>query len=88
MEQMGDADTQARRDLALRLDALGDLRKSQGDLDGALAAYGESLTLRRALCAADPRNAQWQRDAALTAEKIGSALVMKSALAARGEGAS
>jgi tetratricopeptide (TPR) repeat protein len=80
-----DDDAQARRDDAARLDALGDLLKSRGDLDGALAAYREGLTLRRELAAAEPGNAQRQREAARIAEKIAGALIMKSALATHGE---
>ena len=34
----------------------------QGDLAGALAAYRESLEVRRLLAEADPSNAGWQRD--------------------------
>ena len=40
----------------------GDVRLAQGDLSGALQAYGESLTVRRRLGEADPSNAGWQRD--------------------------
>src|SRR5580704_16446130 len=78
------ANPEARRDLAAGLTALGDILKSQGDLDGALAAYHEGLAVRRDLCAAEPADAQWQRDASLTAERIAGVLVMKSALARHG----
>ena len=45
-----------------------------GDFDessGALAIYKESLTLRRRLAEIDPRNNQWQRDAAYFLDRIG-----------------
>ena len=45
-----------------------------GDFDessGALAIYEESLTLRRRLAEIDPRNNQWQRDAAYFLDRIG-----------------
>ncbi len=35
---------------------------AQGDLQGALNAYRESLGVRERLAAADPSNAGWQRD--------------------------
>jgi tetratricopeptide (TPR) repeat protein len=38
---------------------------------GALAIYEESLTLRRRLAEIDPRNNQWQRDAAYFLDRIG-----------------
>ena len=38
------------------------MRVAQGDLAGALAAYDESLTIRRDLAARDPGNAGWARD--------------------------
>jgi tetratricopeptide (TPR) repeat protein len=38
---------------------------------GALAIYEESLTLRRRLAKIDPRNSQWQRDAAYFLDRIG-----------------
>jgi len=35
---------------------------AQGDLAGALAAYSDSLAVRRRLAEAHPSNASWQRD--------------------------
>ena len=58
--------------LVRALVAFGDLLKSRGDLDGALAAYREGLSV--------------ERDGALFAEKIGAVLVMKSALSAHAAG--
>ena len=55
-------DSPARVALAQALEGFGDLLKSVGDLDGALAAYREGLSVRR--------------DAAALGEKIGAVLVM------------
>src|ERR1700736_2150472 len=66
---MGEGDHNDKaRDTGAALVAFGDLLKSRGDLDGALAAYREGLSV-------DP-------GAAAIAEKIGAVLVMKSALVA------
>ncbi len=43
-------------------DRIGDVRREQGDLAGALAAYEQSLAIRQDLAEADPGNAGWQRD--------------------------
>jgi tetratricopeptide (TPR) repeat protein len=48
------ANTQWQRDLAINLNAAGDVKWEQGDLAGALAAYRESLVLLRALDAKEP----------------------------------
>ncbi len=47
-------------------DVLGD----QGDLAGALAAYRESLAVRRRLAEADPSNAGWQRDLSFSLTRL------------------
>jgi len=60
-------DSATRAALAQALAGFGDLLKSLGDLDGALAAYREGLSV--------------QRDTPGLGEKIGALLVMKSALA-------
>ena len=52
----------------------GDVLRDQGDLAGALAAYRESLAVRRRLAEADPSNAGWQRDLSVSHEKIGDVL--------------
>jgi tetratricopeptide (TPR) repeat protein len=41
------------------------------EISAALAIYEESLTLRRRLAGIDPRNNQWQRDAAYFLDRIG-----------------
>ena len=60
-----------RRDLAAALDGVGDVRRDQGDLPGALAAYDEGLTIRRDLAARDPGNAGWARDVSVSLNKVG-----------------
>jgi tetratricopeptide (TPR) repeat protein len=67
----------ARHDLANALDHAGDALAAQGDLDAALACYRENLHIRRKTGAGGPG------PGALTiVEKIGKALVLKSAMAA------
>jgi tetratricopeptide (TPR) repeat protein len=55
---------------ALNQDRLGDMLHAQGNLVGALRAYGESLAISERLAALDPSNAQWQRDLSKYIEKI------------------
>ena len=43
--------------MSVSLDKVGDVRLAAGDRAGALAAYEESLAIRRKLAAADPGNA-------------------------------
>ena len=38
------------------------MRRAQADLPGALQAYTEAMNIADRLAAADPGNAQWQRD--------------------------
>jgi tetratricopeptide (TPR) repeat protein len=54
------------RERSVLLNRQGDVLSDQGDLDGALAAYRESLALSRRLAEADPSNAGWQRDLSLS----------------------
>ena len=51
-----------------------DVLRAQGDLDGALAAYGESLELRQRLAETDPSNAIWQRDLSVSHSNVGDGL--------------
>ena len=44
---------------------------AQGDLPAALAAYQASRAIRERLATADPGNAGWQRDLALSHGRIG-----------------
>jgi tetratricopeptide (TPR) repeat protein len=52
---------------------LGDVRQAQGDLAGALAVYEAGHGIREGLAASDPGNAEWQRDLAISWERIASA---------------
>ena len=47
------------------------MRLAAGDRAGALAAYEESLAIRRKLAASDPGNAGWQRDLSVSLNKVG-----------------
>ncbi len=47
------------------------MKLQAGDQAGALAAYQESLDIRRKLAAQDPGNAQAQRDVAVSLGKLG-----------------
>ena len=60
-----------QRDVSVSLDKVGDVRLAAGDRAGALAAYEESLAIRRKLAAADPGNAGWQRDVSVSLSKVG-----------------
>ena len=55
----------------MSLDKVGDVKLQPGDRAGALAAYQESLDIRRKLAAADPGNAQAQRDVSVSLDKLG-----------------
>ena len=50
---------------------VGDLALQRGARETAEAAHRESMTIRRALVATDPGNAQWQRDLALGLDRMG-----------------
>jgi len=50
------------RTLSVSLDRVGDVQRERGDLEGALAAYDESLLLRRRLLLRDQERSVW-RDA-------------------------
>jgi tetratricopeptide (TPR) repeat protein len=50
-----------RRDLSVSHLKVGEVRRDQGDLAGALAAYEAGLAIREELAASDPANAGWQR---------------------------
>jgi predicted Zn-dependent protease len=43
----------------------------QGKLADAARAYGDGLAIARTLAARDPNNAQWQRDLAVSYNKLG-----------------
>ena len=62
--------TQLERDISVSLDKIGDVKRSQNDNAGALAAYDESLAIARHLAAADPGNVQWQTDLVVSLYKV------------------
>jgi hypothetical protein len=48
----------------------GDVQRAQGDLAAALTSYQASLAIAERLAKADPGNAGWQRDLALSYGRI------------------
>lgn len=60
-----------RRDLAVALNKIGELRARQGDLDAAGKAYRESLDLSRASAAAAPEKALYRRDVSVSLDHLG-----------------
>jgi tetratricopeptide (TPR) repeat protein len=62
------------RERSAILNRRGDLLRDQGDLDGALKAYRESLSVSRRLAQTDPSNAIWQHDLSVNQERIGDVL--------------
>ena len=65
---------QWQSDLSVSWRNLGDVMQSQGDLQGAFAAFLESKKITDGLAAADPGNAQWQREVAVSWSRIGQVL--------------
>lgn len=59
------------RDLAAAVHELGELRRAQGDLVGALQAHSEGHRIFERLAAANPENVQRQRDLAVSWDKLG-----------------
>ena len=52
---------------------VGDIRVTTGALEMAMAAYRQGLAIAERLAAADPGNAGWQRDVAVSNAKLGAA---------------
>ena len=50
---------------------LGDIAVARGDLNAALAAYGEARSEMDRLATSDPGNAGWQRDLSVSYNKVG-----------------
>jgi hypothetical protein len=46
------------------------VQEAQGDLKAALKSYSDSLAIRERLAQADPNNAGWQRDLAVSNAKL------------------
>ncbi|HME24965.1 MAG TPA: trypsin-like serine protease [Acetobacteraceae bacterium] len=61
-------------------DRIGDVKASQGDLPGALAAYTASMAIAERLAARDPANSGWQRDLSVSHIKIGEVKVAQGDL--------
>jgi predicted Zn-dependent protease len=49
------------------------VQQAQGDLKAALKSYSDGLAIRERLAKADPNNAGWQRDLAVSYAKLASA---------------
>jgi len=62
---------QDERNYAAALDRIGDVRRAQGDLAAALKAFQDGLDIAQRLAAAEPANAEWQRDLSVSFNKIG-----------------
>lgn len=63
--------TDFQRRLSVLNSRFGDMLQAQGDRTGALAAYQESVEIRRKLAAQDQDNAERQSDLALSLYKLG-----------------
>ena len=61
----------AQHTKALALADLADVRLAQGAVDDALAAYDEGLQIARELAKRDPNNLGYQRDVAVSLERLG-----------------
>jgi tetratricopeptide (TPR) repeat protein len=62
---------QARRNLSVALDGMGNVRLRLGDTKGALDAYQELLGNSRKLAEADPGSAEAQRDLSVALDRMG-----------------
>src|SRR5205823_4219070 len=56
---------------AVGYERIGGVQTAQGDLAGALKSFQAALDIAQKLAAADPSNAQWQRDLSISYNKIG-----------------
>jgi tetratricopeptide (TPR) repeat protein len=57
---------------AVSYEKVGDVLVTQGKLDEALKAYRDRRVIAERLAAADPSNAEWQRDLAVSHAKLAS----------------
>jgi tetratricopeptide (TPR) repeat protein len=62
---------QARRDLSVSYDRLGEVQLQSGQVTEALGSYQQGLEIRQKLAAADPSDAHAQRDLSVSYEKLG-----------------
>jgi tetratricopeptide (TPR) repeat protein len=60
-----------QRDLLVSHNAIGDVLKAQGNLDGVLGAYRDIVTIASALATREPDNSEWQRDLDIGIGRIG-----------------
>ena len=57
------------------------MQEAQGDLAGALKSYRDGLAIRERLAKSDPGNAVWQRDLAVSFDRVGNVQVAQGDLA-------
>jgi eukaryotic-like serine/threonine-protein kinase len=57
-------------DLSFSHQRIGDVQRAQGDLSAALTSYQVLLAIAERLAEADPGNAWWQRDLALSYGRV------------------
>jgi len=60
-----------QREGAVLWNRKGDLARATGDLAGARDAYQAALAIAQRLAAADPTNAEWQYDLAISLDRLG-----------------
>jgi len=70
--EAGDREAEGQRGMAL--DQQGDVLRAQGDHDGALKSYRESLAIFAKMAKQDPANTDWQHYLAGSYNKVGDAL--------------
>ena len=68
------------RDLSASHNKTGDVKVSQGDLPGALAAYSAAMAIIARLASHDPANSGWQRDLSVSHDRIGNVKVSQGDL--------
>lgn len=71
----------SERETAVALGGIGNLATKQGKLAEAGAAYEESLTIARALLAANPGSTEARRDVSISLDRIGNVAVAQGKLA-------
>jgi tetratricopeptide (TPR) repeat protein len=69
-----------QRDLGIAYDEIGRVLIEQGNLAGALQAFGESVAILKRAIAADPGNLPWQRDLAGSLSSLGDVLAQQGRL--------
>ena len=85
MEAYGKAEAAARRrgeerNVSVSHNRIGDVKRAQGDLPGALAAYTDAMAIAERLAARDPANSEWQRDMWVSHVNIGGVKVAQGDL--------